>query len=162
MDPEFERRLRAGEPPFNGFTLCSQGVLARPALRQAVAAMVAVLEAWGPRGALYWVLNGYDRDALEEPALTSWDQVKGLLAPSRPPSAPGVFPADRSFLLRFQVPEDAVTPGRWGMVDLTGPKHLLEMAADSAAEAGVDCLAVEVAKVFFERGVAEDIEKPRP
>jgi hypothetical protein len=37
-------------------------------------------------------------------------------------------------------------------MDLTGPKHLLERAADSAAEAGVEELAVEIAAVFFRRG----------
>lgn len=137
MDQEFERRWRAGEAPFNAFTLAPEGPLPPGRWRPALTAVLAVLEDAEPRGPLYQLL---DRNGDAVPV--AWTQVHELLH-SEPALADAgaveLFPADRRFFLRF----------RTGTFDLTGPKHLLEQAADAASAAGVPQLSVEIAKLFF-------------
>lgn len=163
MDREFERRWRAGEAPFNGFTLFPAAALPLPVLRRALRAVVAVLEASEPRGSICRLPDRHGRDGqLTEAVTTTWAAVRAelesdeTLYAARPPEpgvSLGIFPASRKFYLRFSISDAADAtgrPDRRGGFDVTGPKHLVEAVADGVATAGVEALAVEFAKHFFD------------
>src|SRR5437867_1744169 len=101
MDTEFERRWRAGEAPFNGFTLLPERALPLDRLRPALRAVLAALEDDAPDAPLYrW------GDRHGQAVAATWPEVRQLLESDvalHVGACLSVFPANRRFYLRVRV-----------------------------------------------------------
>src|SRR5438128_8993748 len=115
MDQEFERRWRAGLPPFDGVTLYHDDVVLLSLLRPVLTQVVETLLARRNTDEVLKVNDWHEHDGfitIPEPA--SWGELQAILESEQALRASstrdtyvstGYFPPDRRFYLRIYIPD---------------------------------------------------------
>jgi hypothetical protein len=158
MDEQTEQLWRSEAPPFDGLTLWTP-TLPTARLREAIVAIVAVLEGYVDRPRLHTAEDWHEHDGyLSGAELVAWSRLLAALtgddALRRASPADDLVrrawrAEDNSFYLRWQHPDD--DPASGGDADFTASRSIVDAVARRLAELGIDVEIGPAAEFFADR-----------
>jgi hypothetical protein len=172
MDEEFDRRWRAGLPPFDGVVLRHDEYLPLPELRRLLTAIVHCLDQHHTNKPLYKLKDWHEHDGyLARPESSSWQELQSMLSDDKSILAASTgdtyvstafFPSDRSFYLRIYVPDmcdlqfdlSKDCQELMGSLDLACSQASAEAILQATRRVARVDLSMEPAKPYFDRRCA--------